>query len=242
MTGVWSNVLTVTGVIAVVFTLLQIRQARKAWHAQTFSKVVARWNEASFLDARVTIYSYAVGTPNVLKDKMVEWRAARNLDFWRLQTVLDYFENLSELVNYGAITIDMVDSTLGNLVCKYWGYWKPYVYAEREQEGEGLYGEFEKLAKRISDRHWHEDPWTFKGCKPPPKENPKVISLPLLRWRVVEVTATKRGTHPASKGFTLRLFRWRVEVKAIEKKTYPVAKGFTLRLFRWRVELKVSRW
>jgi hypothetical protein len=112
--------------------------------------------------------------PTHLMTTMFQLRAASNFVFWRLQTVLDYFENLAELVNYGAISINMVDRTLGNLVCLYWGYWQPYVCAERARDPE-LYTEFEKLAKRISKKHKNQKPWTFTGCPPRPKATAMVV-------------------------------------------------------------------
>ncbi len=108
--------------------------------------------------------------PQKLKDKMVALRDVQDFEFFRLQTAMDFFEDLAMLVRYRAISIKMVDDSLGGIVCLYWRMLRLFVLQQRETLQDAEYcEEFEGLAKKISRRHHNRDAWKI------PDDNPTVL-------------------------------------------------------------------
>lgn len=115
----------------------------------------------------------AAGDPERVLQHMRELRVALEDDYWELLIPLEFFENAGMLVKYRAISIQMVDNSLGLLVCEYWKMLRPFIYARRrgipdwpDERDPGYYEEFERLAKRISDRHNDQPPFDFKPRRP----------------------------------------------------------------------------
>jgi hypothetical protein len=115
----------------------------------------------------------AAGDPDRVLQHMRELRVALEDDYWELLIPLEFFENAGMLVKYRVISIQMVDNSLGLLVCEYWKMLRPFIYARRrgipdwpDERDPGYYEEFERLAKRISDRHNDQPPFDFKPRRP----------------------------------------------------------------------------
>jgi hypothetical protein len=71
----------------------------------------------------------AAGDPDRVLQHMRELRVALEDDYWELLIPLEFFENAGMLVKYRAISIQMVDNSLGLLVCEYWKMLRPFIYA-----------------------------------------------------------------------------------------------------------------
>lgn len=115
----------------------------------------------------------AAGDPERVLQHMRELRVALEDEYWELLIPLEFFENAGMLVKYRAISIQMVDNSLGLLVCEYWKMLRPFIYARRrgipdwpDERDPGYYEESERLAKRISDRHNDQPPFDFKPRRP----------------------------------------------------------------------------
>lgn len=176
MTGVGTVVLAGTALIAGVLTAAGYLFARRSQHAETYNQVSTRWNDSQFRGVRWRLVSYHNdGNPNEdkelgpgkLKEKMVGLRDRQDFEFFRLQTAMDFFEDLAMLVRYRAISIKMVDDSLGGIVCLYWRMLREFVLQQRTTLHDAEYcQEFEGLAKKISRRHRNRDAWEI------PDENP----------------------------------------------------------------------
>jgi hypothetical protein len=162
-------VLALTAIITAIFTLVGIYQTRDAKRAGLLRDITKEWNGFPFRESRREIEAYArpPQSPEVLTYRMCELRETDAREFWQLQAVFDFFEELAMLVKCHAIPIKMVDNSLGAHVCGYWYYVKPYVGWAREIDRDPAhYAQFEKLAKRISRRHGNQGAWAFEACEP----------------------------------------------------------------------------
>jgi hypothetical protein len=191
-TGVGTVALAGIALVAGLLTFGGYLFAISAQHAETFNEVSKRWNHYGFRGVRWRLVSYhndgkpdedKESGPNRLNDKMVRLREVMDFEFFRLQTAMDFFEDLAMLVRYRAISIRMVDDSLGSIVCLYWRMLRFFVFRQREALGDAEYcEEFERLAKRISRRHRNRNAWEI------PDDNPTLLGkLGRAIWKRVNL-------------------------------------------------------
>lgn len=153
----WTAYANIAVAIAALLALWQIVHARRARHAEAMTESARRWDERSFRQARATVRRHNdAGGPEGVKSGMLELRADGSDSFYELLSVLDYFEDIAILIKHRALTFRIVDDSLGTTVVEYWKYFEPFVKElRRRRNDQRSFENFEKLADRISKRHWY---------------------------------------------------------------------------------------
>jgi hypothetical protein len=83
---------------------------------------------------------------------MMELRGADPESYYKLLTILDYFEDVAILLRYRAITFRMVNDSLGSTVCYYWDNSKLFVNEVLRPQNPTHYQHFERLGSRIAKK------------------------------------------------------------------------------------------
>jgi hypothetical protein len=204
MTGVGTVALAGIALLAGVLTAAGYLFARRSQHAETYNEVSKRWNDSGFRGVRWRLVSYhndgkpdedTEFGPDKLRDKLVGLRDFQDFEFFRLQTAMDFFEDLAMLVRYRAISIKMVDDSLGGIVCLYWRMLRTFVFRQRETLSDAEYcQEFEGLAKRISRRHHNLNAWKIPDDNPTLFEKLGGVISKLLRERLQRLPGRRQSS------------------------------------------------
>jgi pimeloyl-ACP methyl ester carboxylesterase len=123
----------------------QLRESEKARHIALAVEMSRRWDSPALVTLRRSLRGI---TPSAFLQRYETARQANSQDFYNLQLLANFFEDLGALVKMDCLSVDLVDTTLGNSVTTYWETWKPAVLAHRP-EWDGLYDNWEALYNDI---------------------------------------------------------------------------------------------
>jgi hypothetical protein len=130
---------------AVQVAIEQVTQVDASRQATLAIEMARRWDADELVRVRRSLKD---ATSDQLS-KRYERGSAKNLwDFYELQKLPNFFEDLGVLEGLGYLDIELIEMTLGNSVVHYWTLWKPTVDKIRP-EWDGLYDNWEQLAGRI---------------------------------------------------------------------------------------------
>jgi hypothetical protein len=153
----WAEALTGVGtallVLGALSALLQIGLTRRAGHAEALTGAAIRWNEPAFQEARAEFRKHIdAGGPENLRDEMAKLRTVDPLSYYRLLTILDYFEDVAILLKHRAIRFRMVNDSLGGTVCWYWDNCHLFVHEVLRPNNPTQYQYFERLGDKIAKK------------------------------------------------------------------------------------------
>jgi hypothetical protein len=139
-------------IVAAVLGLRQLKAAEQSRHALTLIEMSDRWeSEPSIQKAKLAAAAFA--TPQALRQEAERLWRAQDAQIETLIRVPNFMELLSVMVNAGALSFEMVDDWLGELVVDWWERWDPAIqFIRGEKERERIGEAWESLARRIAAR------------------------------------------------------------------------------------------
>jgi Domain of unknown function (DUF4760) len=184
-TGVGTVGLWLSAVMAALFTVQQIRQARRIEQSQTFLELMRRWNDPVFRRARIRIREYydvrdnyydrfKKDTPEqkalAVKVQLLQLRRTNKESYWECLEALNFFETVAVLIKQDAITFKTINDLWGFILWDYWAILHLFVKHQRKQDpvDEKYCIEFQKLVeKRITKKNHYETPWVSSDAHGP---------------------------------------------------------------------------
>jgi hypothetical protein len=131
----------------------QAKELEIARHAQTLLVMSQRWDtEPTLHESREALRAYL--TPHDLEVAVRQMYGSHDPALGILLKVTSFYEELGVLVSQRALSFDMVDEWLGELIRDHWIKWAPTVAFVRSSEGLGrerLASNWEKLARRVGE-------------------------------------------------------------------------------------------
>lgn len=149
-------------VVAGLWALSAVEEARRARNAQQMTELLRRWDDETNREVRLEIMHLALNGlplldhasgpgPDRLKEAIVQLRADNSPAYRRLMTEPGFLEDLAIMVDYGGIDFEIVNLSLGYQIAYRWCLWRPTAVALREvKQAPELYVNFEKLAGEIA--------------------------------------------------------------------------------------------
>jgi len=153
--------------VGVVYHIMTLRNTRRnqqlqleTRQAQLFMQLFNRWNDPSFAkiygDYRYRICAEAGNDPEEISKVAI--RAlfeSYDPEVWiPIQTLAQYFEGVSILVQKGLIDVDMVERLLSGRIAWYWDSTEPFIRYVRERiDDPTMYHEMEILADEMRRRN-----------------------------------------------------------------------------------------
>jgi len=155
-----SIVLTGIGlIVAITYYSLQIRNQNTTRQAQLFMQLFDRWGDPNFAkiygEYRYKTCAKANNDPKeICKIAAHALFESFNPDVWiPIQTLAQYFEGISILVQKKLIDVDMVERLLSGRIIWYWDSTGPFIEYVRERIGDPtMYRELELLANEMKNR------------------------------------------------------------------------------------------
>ena len=133
----------ISAIGAAIFAAQQVRESRQTRQAATAVDFLRRWDEADLVESRRLVAEY--GSPDELRDALLEAIRTNSADAYVMFRELDYFEQLGALERVGALDFDLVRVLLGRRLVDRWELWMPSVRAM----GDDVYPAFEALAEQM---------------------------------------------------------------------------------------------
>lgn len=152
--------------VGVFYHVMTLRNTRKnqqlqleTRQAQLFMQLFNRWNDPSFAkvygDYRYKTCAEANNDPEeISKIAIKALFESYDPDIWiPIQTLAQYFEGVSILVQKGLIDINMVERLLSGRIAWYWDSTEPFIQYVRERINDPtMYHEIEVLAEEMRRR------------------------------------------------------------------------------------------
>lgn len=140
-------------VVAALFARSQLEELERGRHAQTLLHMSQRWDSEPILqESKKLVMAYK--TPTDLEQAMRRLYGKRDPELTALLKMTAFYEELGVLVNQKALSFEMVDEWLGEMVRDHWIRWAASVAFARSNEALGrerLARNWEELAGRIGD-------------------------------------------------------------------------------------------
>jgi GH24 family phage-related lysozyme (muramidase) len=135
-------------IAAAVLGLRQLKAAEQSRYAQTLIEMSDRWESEPTIQ-RAKLMAAGFGTPDALRQEAQRLWRAQDANIETLIRVPNFMELLSVMVNTGALSFELVDDWLGELVVDWWERWEPAMRFIRRGRGRERIGEaWENLARR----------------------------------------------------------------------------------------------
>jgi hypothetical protein len=158
-----ATAITAVGVIfaglAAAWAGRQVREAERTRHATAAIEVASRWEGEPLVTSRRRALTYP--TKEALRDGYLQAKRDRTDEYFILQRLPDFFEDLGVMERMGGLGLEWIRLTLGSAIRDYWRAWQPVVKAVRDA-GQPTMGEnFERLADRLASvddpapQEWH---------------------------------------------------------------------------------------
>ena len=152
--------------MAVIYHIMTLRNTRKnqqmqleTRQAQLFMQLFNRWSDPSFAkiygEYRYKTCAKANNDPKeICKIAVQALFESFDPDIWiPIQTLAQYFEGISILVQKGLIDVDMVERLLSGRIVWYWDSTEPFIKYVRERiDDPTMYREIEILADEMKNR------------------------------------------------------------------------------------------
>jgi hypothetical protein len=129
---------------AAVFASQQVVEARRNRQAALAAEFFRRWDDADLVETRRLVGQFK--SKDDLASAFRRYIAENSMEAFILYRELDYFEQLAALESVGAFNLDLIKLLIGRILVDRWEMWRP---ALREAHGEGVYPQFEALARRL---------------------------------------------------------------------------------------------
>jgi hypothetical protein len=147
LTAISTAVLALGAVGAVLAARLawhQLREARIERQAVVASELFRRWSDDSMVETRRLVASYE--SPEALRNALTQHIEHNDVAAYVMFREPDFFEQLGALEAYGAISIELVRSMLGERLVDRWELWSPAIDAIG---GPDVYPMFHRIAGRL---------------------------------------------------------------------------------------------
>jgi hypothetical protein len=147
-----ATAITAVGVIfaglAAIWAGRQVREAERTRHATTAIELASRWEGEPLVTARQHVGNYP--TKEALRDAYLQAKQDHDDEFYILQKLLDFFEDLGVMERMGGLGLEWIRLTLGTAICDYWTSWQPTVQEVRDRGHTTMGENFERLAHRLA--------------------------------------------------------------------------------------------
>ena len=124
-------------------------EAEKARRAQVLTELSKRWDDPLFSESRRKVSSFE-GDPEGLSRRLRELDRKNHRDFYVFIRVANFFEDLALLVDEDAVSLELVEKSLGTPVGYYWNLFRCYILAEQQQEP-ATFEHFARLVEKLKE-------------------------------------------------------------------------------------------